>query len=49
MEKGLGEVFCGVINVQIKNEMYLRGLYLCVFVNNGASRLMGTTVLHLPA
>lgn len=42
MEKGLEEVFCRAINIQIKNEMYLRGLCLCVFVN---SWVTGTRVL----
>lgn len=49
MEKGLEEVFCRVIDVQIKNEMYLRGLCLCVFVNQSHSRLTGTSVHCLTA
>lgn len=42
------EVFCGAINVQIKHEMYLKGLCPCVFVDQSASRFWGRAVLHLP-
>lgn len=38
---GAEGMFCRVINVQIKDEMYFRGLCLSVFVNQSVSRFWG--------
>lgn len=45
---GAEEVFCGAINVQIKHEMYLRGLCPCVFVYQSASRFQGGSCASSP-